>query len=61
MNDKIVNMLVVAYSMGYEHGHHDTVEGVFSGDGTDQAHDPMAKEIVDEGIWNGCFRRELNL
>lgn len=60
-NDKIRRMLIIAYSMGYEAGHHDTVESVFYGDGNDSIHDAMSSEVIDEAVWTGCFDRDLRL
>ena len=53
--------LIKAYSQGYEHGHHDTVEGVFSGNGHPEEHDELAEEQVTEMLKEGAFKRRLNL
>ena len=38
----IIKAIIIAYSSGYEHGHHDTVEGVFTGNGRSEMHDSDA-------------------
>ena len=61
LNDKIKRMLIIAHSMGYEAGHHDTVEGTFYGNGRSEVHDCISKEIVEEATWDGSFERDLLL
>jgi len=53
--------LIIAYSSGYEHGHNDTVEGCFSGNGRPDEHDSDAEEWVDLALSDGTFRRGLNI
>jgi hypothetical protein len=55
MNERIKQMLIVAYSSGYEAGHHDTVEGSFQGNGRSDEHHEMAAEIIDQMAWDGSF------
>lgn len=59
--EAVRKLLIIAYSSGYEHGHHDTVEGQFWGDGKSQRHDSMASEWLAEAIPDGVFDRDLEL
>lgn len=43
-------MLINAYSHGYENGHHDTVEGYFSGCGKAEDHFDEAEEWLDDNL-----------
>ena len=53
--------LAIAYSAGYEAGHHDTVEGVFGDNGNPAMHDEAAWEWAEEAKSDGTFQRELDL
>jgi hypothetical protein len=53
--------LAIAYSSGYECGHHDTVEGVFSGCGQSEEHDEGALDWLESAIKDGTFERDLNV
>jgi hypothetical protein len=59
--DEVKRMLIIAYSSGYEHGHHDTVEGAFSGNGRSEYHDADANEWLADAQDDGTFDRELIL
>lgn len=52
-------LLIIAYSTGYEHGHHDTVEGHFWGNGRSEMHDSHAAEWLDDAISDGTFDRDV--
>lgn len=56
---QVISLLIIAYASGYEHGHHDTVEGCFSGDGHDEAHDERAREWLDHALYDATFEREV--
>ena len=51
--------LIIAYSSGYEYGHHDTVEGVFSGNGRSEEHDEDASYWLRDALKDGTFKRRL--
>jgi hypothetical protein len=59
MDNNTVRLLIIAYSAGYEQGHHDTVEGYFCGNGRDSEHDEQAAETIDEMLRDGSFDREV--
>ena len=59
--DMLEKLLIIAYSSGYEHGHGDTVEGIFCGNGRSEEHDDIAREWLDYSMDDGTFDRELNL
>lgn len=59
LNSRTKNMLVIAYSTGYENGHHDTVEGTFDGDGQTEIHDYISVEWIEEALADGTFDREI--
>lgn len=52
---------IIAYASGYEHGHSDTVDGNFSGNGHSEEHDGIAKTWIDDARGHGVFDRELSL
>ena len=60
-NDEIKKMIVIAYSSGYEHGHNDTVEGVFWGNGRSETHDSDAKEWAESAVCDGTFDRDMEI
>lgn len=60
-NSCVKKMLIIAYSSGYEHGHHDTVEGVFSGCGRSEHHDTDASLWLEEAMTGGTFEREIEI
>lgn len=53
--------LAKAFSSGYEAGHNDTVEGIFSGNGRPDEHDEIAWDWSEEAIRDGSLDRRLNL
>ena len=53
--------LIIAYSSGYEHGHHDTVEGQFWGDGQTKRHDEQSLDWLKEAQADGTFDREVEV
>lgn len=58
---EIERLITIAYSNGYEHGHHDTVEGAFSGNGRSEEHDEDASDWLDDAWDDGTFDRKLNI
>lgn len=59
VDDKTKRMIIIAYSSGYESGHHDTVEGMFV-DCT-QTHDEIASEWLEDAVDDDTFGRGLKL
>jgi hypothetical protein len=55
MNKRIKEMLIIAFSAGYESGHYDTVEGVFVGDGRLETHREIAVDWVASAAFDGVF------
>ena len=53
--------LIIAFSNGYEHGHYDTVEGCFSGNGRPDEHDENAEYWLETALKDGTFKRRLNV
>lgn len=53
--------LIIAYSSGYESGHHDTVEGGFSGCGRSEEHDEDALDWLESALKDGTFERKLRV
>ncbi len=60
-NDEIEKRIKIAYASGYEHGHHDTVEGRFYGNGRSETHDADASEWYDDAKDDGTFDRNLSI
>ena len=61
ITSEVKRMLIIAYSSGYEHGHHDTVEGIFSGNGLSEDHDTDANEWLNTAENDGSLDRGLTL
>lgn len=57
----VVARLIIAYSSGYEEGHHDTVEGTFQGNGRPEEHDEAAQEWLNEATADGTLERDCTV
>lgn len=60
-NEEMEKRIIIAYASGYEHGHGDTVDGNFDGDGRSEYHDGTAKTWYDDAKDHGVFDRELSI
>lgn len=61
LKEGLKSMLIIAFSTGYENGHHDTVEGCFSGSGDSSDHDEMSKDWLEDAVGDGTFSRRLSI
>lgn len=61
INPSIERMLIIAYSAGYEAGHHDTVESNYQGYTRQEDNDWHAKDWLDVAKHDGSLERETKL
>lgn len=58
---RLQKIICRAYASGYEHGHHDTVEGGFWGNGDPNVHMGDAENWFNEAVVDGTFDWEREI